>query len=210
MGMAPLATATAFPLDITYKSIKYAFEVTRTAPDTFAFSAGAGGTWRAKLRAQPDGSLLATFGGATRKIVGREEPLGLRVAIDSGTVYLPNVFDPSELRTDVTGKVVRFLQENGGRVEKGQPFVEVEAMKMIMPLKVTRARARRASRRAWRVPTYRLKFVSLPPRLLHLSWCVAGHGVGLDQPRHVRGVHHRGGRLARLADPQGPGHGEED
>jgi acetyl-CoA carboxylase/biotin carboxylase 1 len=47
----------------------------------------------------------------------------------------PTIFDPSELRTDVTGKVVRYLQDNGAEVEAGQPFVEVEAMKMIMPLK---------------------------------------------------------------------------
>ena len=49
----------------------------------------------------------------------------------------PSVFDPSELRTDVTGKVVRYLQDNGANVEAGQPFVEVEAMKMIMPIKAT-------------------------------------------------------------------------
>jgi len=49
----------------------------------------------------------------------------------------PTIFDPSELRTDVTGKVVRYLQENGADVEVGQPFVEVEAMKMIMPIKAT-------------------------------------------------------------------------
>ncbi|CAM9446574.1 unnamed protein product, partial [Choristocarpus tenellus] len=44
---------------------------------------------------------------------------------------------PSELRSDITGKVVRFLQEDGAEVAAGQPFVEVEAMKMIMPLKAT-------------------------------------------------------------------------
>jgi acetyl-CoA carboxylase/biotin carboxylase 1 len=49
----------------------------------------------------------------------------------------PTIFDPSELRTDVTGKVVRYLQESGADVEVGQPFVEVEAMKMIMPIKAT-------------------------------------------------------------------------
>ena len=47
--------------------------------------------------------------------------------------YRPTIFDPSELRTDVTGKVVRYLQDNGAPVESGQPYVEVEAMKMIMP-----------------------------------------------------------------------------
>ena len=51
--------------------------------------------------------------------------------------YRPTIFDPSELRTDVTGKVVRYLQDNGAEVGEGQPYVEVEAMKMIMPLKAT-------------------------------------------------------------------------
>jgi acetyl-CoA carboxylase/biotin carboxylase 1 len=49
----------------------------------------------------------------------------------------PTVFDPSELRTDVTGKDVRYIQDNGASVEAGEPFVEVEAMKMIMPIKAT-------------------------------------------------------------------------
>lgn len=33
--------------------------------------------------------------------------------------------------------MVRFLQEDGADVASGEPFVEVEAMKMIMPLKAT-------------------------------------------------------------------------
>lgn len=55
-------------------------------------------------------------------------------------IHLPNrptIFDPSELVSDVTGKVVRYLQDNGAPVEAGQPYVEVEAMKMIMPIKAT-------------------------------------------------------------------------
>ena len=37
----------------------------------------------------------------------------------------------------MTGKVIRYLQENGADVEAGQPYVEVEAMKMVMPIKAT-------------------------------------------------------------------------
>lgn len=37
----------------------------------------------------------------------------------------------------MTGKVVRYLQDNGVEVEAGKPFVEVEAMKMIIPIKAT-------------------------------------------------------------------------
>jgi acetyl-CoA carboxylase / biotin carboxylase 1 len=51
--------------------------------------------------------------------------------------YRPTIFDPSELRTDVTGKIVRYLQDSGGNVAAGEPYVEVEAMKMIMPIKAT-------------------------------------------------------------------------
>ena len=52
-------------------------------------------------------------------------------------IVRPTIFDPSELVSDVTGKVVRYLQDNGAPVEAGQPYVEVEAMKMIMPIKAT-------------------------------------------------------------------------
>ena len=55
--------------------------------------------------------------------------------INGATIMIPPVYNPSELRSDVTGKVVRFLQQDGDKVEKDQPYVEVEAMKMIMALK---------------------------------------------------------------------------
>ena len=38
------------------------------------------------------------------------------MVIDGSTVMLPNIFDPSELRSDVTGKIVRFLHEDGAEV----------------------------------------------------------------------------------------------
>ena len=57
--------------------------------------------------------------------------------INGATVMIPTVYNPSEMRSDVTGKVVRFLQNDGDTVEKDQPYVEVEAMKMIMAIKAT-------------------------------------------------------------------------
>ena len=55
--------------------------------------------------------------------------------INGATVMIPVVYNPSELRSDVTGKIVRFLQQDGDVVEKDKPYVEVEAMKMIMAIK---------------------------------------------------------------------------
>lgn len=63
--------------------------------------------------------------------------LTLYVALFHNLPNRPTIFDPSELVSDVTGKVVRYLQDNGAPVEAGQPYVEVEAMKMIMPIKAT-------------------------------------------------------------------------
>lgn len=70
----------------------------------------------AKVRCQPDGSLMATFGGVVHVIYSVEEALGLRMVLDGNTILLPTVYDPSELRTDVTGKIVRYLQDNGAEV----------------------------------------------------------------------------------------------
>ncbi len=126
----------SFPLEIAYQDTKYNFEVTRLSNEIFSFSIN-GNVIDVRVIKTAEGALLANIGGETHRILGQEEPLGLRLVLDGATILMPTIFDPSELRTDVTGKVVRYLQDNGGNVEAGEPFVEVEAMKMIMPIKAT-------------------------------------------------------------------------
>ena len=75
---------TSFSQTITHEGLKYEFSVTKSGPETFALTVN-GATVTAKVREQPDGSLLASFGGATRKIHGMEEPLGLRIICDGVT-----------------------------------------------------------------------------------------------------------------------------
>jgi acetyl-CoA carboxylase/biotin carboxylase 1 len=136
LSLAAIDTIAAFGVEVTYQDTKHSFKCTRTSTDALRLSLG-GGSVDVRLREQSDGTLLAIFGGETHQLLGFEEPLGLRLVLDGTTVLLPTQFDPSELRTDVTGKVVRFLQQDGGDVEKGKPFAEVEAMKMVMPLLAT-------------------------------------------------------------------------
>lgn len=124
----------SFDLEIAYLDTKYAFHVERTAPDVYRLTLN-DSIINVRLTETAEGALLATFGGETHRIFGMTEPLGLRLVLDGVTVLMPTIFDPSELRTDVTGKVVRYLQENGAEVNAGEAFVEVEAMKMIMPIK---------------------------------------------------------------------------
>uniref|UniRef100_A0A7R9U720 Acetyl-CoA carboxylase n=1 Tax=Pinguiococcus pyrenoidosus TaxID=172671 RepID=A0A7R9U720_9STRA len=136
VSLQPLISMTSFPMELTYKDTKYIFTVTRTSASSIRLTIN-GRNVDATFREQSDKSLIVNWGGKQRRLVAREEPLGLRMSLDGTTVLLPTVYDPSELRTDVTGKVVRYLFEEGDEVEAGKPYVEVEAMKMIMALKAS-------------------------------------------------------------------------
>merc|ERR1719498_803565 len=91
-----------------------------------------------KYREQADGSLYVAYGEETHQLYAKEEPLGLRMVLDGITVLLPTIYDPSELRSDITGKLVRYLTEDGAEVKAGDPYAEAEAMKMLITIKATK------------------------------------------------------------------------
>eukprot|EP00438_Fugacium_kawagutii_P004903 Skav229216 [mRNA] locus=scaffold2439:123806:138301:+ [translate_table: standard] len=135
---------TSFHLDITFAERKFSFLVTRKRSDVYCFTIN-GGTLRTKVREQPDGSLYVSVGRLSQQLKGQEEArgksmsgrfcrsfaglyrfgpaLGLRLIIGAQTIMVPNVYDPSELRSDVNGKVVRYLHEEGTEIAKGETFV---------------------------------------------------------------------------------------
>ena len=76
-----------------------------------------GQTIEAKVLQQADGSLYVAYGSESHQVFAKEEPLGLRMILDGVTVLLPTLYDPSELRSDITGKLVRYLVEDGAQVE---------------------------------------------------------------------------------------------
>ena len=109
MSTQGISKLTSFPVEIAYEDTKYEFTCTRVGADEYEMSIG-GKSILAKMFRRNDGTLVAIYGGVTHEIDGLEEPLGLRMTLDSQTWLLPTLFDPSELRTDVTGKLIRFLQ----------------------------------------------------------------------------------------------------
>jgi len=126
-----------FSVEIAYDSTKYVWDVKRTGVDSLAMTIGTS-TFEARFRDQPDGSLYVMAGGRTTQISGIEEPLGLRLRIEStATISFPTLRDPSELRSDFNGKIVRYLHADGAEVSEGDPFIELEAMKMIMSIRAT-------------------------------------------------------------------------
>ena len=62
---------------------------------------------------------------------------GMRITIGGMTIVFSPAYDPTSLRTDVAGKLVKKLVEDGSTVKKGEVYCEIEVMKMFMPLNVT-------------------------------------------------------------------------
>ena len=61
---------------------------------------------------------------------------GMRISVAGKNIVFSPDYDPTSLRTDVAGKLVKKLKPDGSHVKKGEPYCEIEVMKMFMPLKV--------------------------------------------------------------------------
>ena len=135
-SLQAVSSILSFPVEIIFDNFKYSFSVSSQGPNMYLIHIN-GQDIDVRIREQPDKSLLCSIQGESFQLFGQEEALGLRMRINGKTVMIPTVYNPSEMRSDVTGKIVRFLQADGDIVEKDKPFVEVEAMKMIMAIKAS-------------------------------------------------------------------------
>eukprot|EP00439_Symbiodinium_sp_Y106_P031696 s1171_g3.t2 len=138
LGKSDTDALVSFPVEITFDEKKFSFQVSRKRADLYAFTIN-NKTLKAKVREQPDGSLYVSIGNISQQVKGQEEALGLRLIVGGQTIMVPTVYDPSELRSDVNGKVVRYLHDEGTEIQKGEAYIELEAMKMIMALKSSEA-----------------------------------------------------------------------
>ncbi|KAH7366639.1 acetyl-CoA carboxylase [Pyrenochaeta sp. MPI-SDFR-AT-0127] len=124
---------TVFPIDFIYEGYRYKFTATRSTVDSFTLFIN-GSKCSVGVRALADGGLLLLLSGKSHNVYWKEEVGATRLSVDGKTCLLEQENDPTQLRTPSPGKLVRFLVENGEHVGKGQPFAEVEVMKMYMPL----------------------------------------------------------------------------
>lgn len=76
-----------FPMEIAYLDTKYTFEVTRLGGDIYRFSLN-GNDIDVRVILTAEGALLANFGGETHRILGQDEPLGLRLVLDGATILM--------------------------------------------------------------------------------------------------------------------------
>ncbi|KAI9795335.1 MAG: acetyl-coenzyme-A carboxylase [Piccolia ochrophora] len=124
---------TVFPIDFIYEGSRYKFTATRSSTDSYHLFIN-GSKCAVGVRALTDGGLLVLLNGRSHNVYWKEEASATRISVDSKTCLLEQENDPTQLRTPSPGKLVKFTVDNGEHVKAGQPFAEVEVMKMYMPL----------------------------------------------------------------------------
>ncbi|KAL2838455.1 acetyl-CoA carboxylase [Aspergillus pseudoustus] len=124
---------TVFPVDFIYEGKRYKFTATRAGLDSYHLFIN-GSKCSVGVRALADGGLLVLLNGRSHNVYWKEEAAATRLSVDGKTCLLEQENDPTQLRTPSPGKLVKFTVDNGEHVRAGQPFAEVEVMKMYMPL----------------------------------------------------------------------------
>ncbi|KAL3480745.1 acetyl-CoA carboxylase [Aspergillus californicus] len=124
---------TVFPVDFIYENRRFKFTTTRSGVDSYHLFIN-GSKCSVGVRALADGGLLVLLNGRSHNVYWKEEAAATRISVDGKTCLLEQENDPTQLRTPSPGKLVKFSVENGQHVRAGQPFAEVEVMKMYMPL----------------------------------------------------------------------------
>lgn len=75
-----ISSLLSFPIEITYDSVKYTFTATSLGPNIYSLSIN-GQVVVARVREQPDESLLCSLGKDNYQLFGQDEALGLRMKV---------------------------------------------------------------------------------------------------------------------------------
>ena len=86
------------------------------------------------------GQLLVSIEGLTYTTYMQDLPDQYRVVVGNQTLIFAKENDPTLLPAPSTGKLIKFLVSDGSHVDAGQPYCEIEVMKMITTLHVNEVR----------------------------------------------------------------------
>ena len=124
---------TIFPVEFIYEGERYKFTATKSSEDKYTLFLN-GSRCVVGARSLSDGGLLCALDGKSHSVYWKEEASATRLSVDGKTCLLEVENDPTQLRTPSPGKLVKYLVDSGEHVDAGQPYAEVEVMKMCMPL----------------------------------------------------------------------------
>nr|QLI61955.1 acetyl-CoA carboxylase 2 [Streltzoviella insularis] len=120
-------------VELIHSGVKYKVQATRSGPTSY-FLAMNGSFKELEVHKLTDGGTLLSVDGASFTTYLKDEVDKYRIVIGNQTVVFEKEKDPSKLRAPSAGKLINTLVEDGGHVDKGQPYAEIEVMKMVMTL----------------------------------------------------------------------------
>ncbi|KAJ3415849.1 acetyl-coenzyme-A carboxylase [Chytridiales sp. JEL 0842] len=127
---------TSAMVEFIYSDVKFKIAVQLAGPNTFVLAVN-GTKVVVDSKKLADSGLLLSLGGKTHVVYAKEEPHATQMNLDGKSCLLEKENDPSQLRSPSPGKLVRYLVEEGGHVNVGDAYAEIEVMKMYMPLLAT-------------------------------------------------------------------------
>jgi len=130
-------------VELILNGVKYKVHCTRNGPHSFSITTESGHQSVAtSVRVLSDGGYLIDIFGNSHVAYLTSAPeaaTGMKINVAGVSIAFSPDYDPSSLRTDVAGKLVKKIVSDGAHVRKGEAYAEVEVMKMFMPLKVDEA-----------------------------------------------------------------------
>ena len=126
---------TKMPIMLVLEQVKYEVTCTKASPTEWMLSLCGGHILVGYRRLADRGLLLTLEGGRSPVVYAEEDAACLRVTIDGRTATFTHEVDPTKLRSQMPGKLVRYLVKEGEFVEAHTPFCEIEVMKMYLQLK---------------------------------------------------------------------------
>jgi acetyl-CoA carboxylase/biotin carboxylase 1 len=100
-------------------------QVDKTSPSSYDLRIGSTSI-SVDIHTLTDEGLLVIVAGKKHVVYGQEFPSGLRLIVDGKTCLFHEEYDPTQLRSTMPGKLVRFLVQDGSRVQKDKPYAEIE------------------------------------------------------------------------------------
>ncbi|XP_034234889.1 acetyl-CoA carboxylase isoform X2 [Thrips palmi] len=119
--------------ELIHDGFKYKVQTTKSGPNSY-FLIMNGSFKEIETHRLNDGGILLSVDGSSFTTYMKEEVDRYRVVIGNQTCVFEKENDPSQLRSPSTGKLVSILLEDGGHVQAGQAYAEIEVMKMVMTL----------------------------------------------------------------------------
>ncbi|KAL5367110.1 acetyl-CoA carboxylase like biotin dependent carboxylase [Cryptosporidium parvum] len=143
-GQAPTSINIQYEMTLVHKGMKFICESHFIGPEHVRIMLN-GSSVTAKVRniyppSMQNGRdscylISGGFDGRNRKVFFKKDAEdNLLVTFDGTTYTFLKEQDPRQVRAPVSGKLVRWLIQNGGQGEKGQAYVEIEIMKTYMQL----------------------------------------------------------------------------